>query len=309
MTRSTRTASVLLLLALVPMGCGSTGGGEHVDFDTYDADPDWSPDGRLIAFASSREPGGIYTIRPDGSELSLLVPGDASDPDWSPDGRLIAFVGEDGVYVAGRDGRAPKLVVRGFGARLPISVPTLSTPTWAPDGRKLAFVKLHADFSSAIYLVELDGGQPRRLLPLHRGAVGDANPGSPLARSERDPAWSPEGRRIAFRAGDGSLVVASVDDGRRRILDDFGAYEPAWSPDGSQIAYQCEGALCVGPAEGPAQRRRLAGDGGDPSWAPDSRRVVFENFLYGGGSYLSDPQSLSIFDVETGERHRLTFGP
>jgi hypothetical protein len=57
---------VLLFLALVPVACSSPRAGDHVAFHTVDVDPDWAPDGRLIAFASSRWLGGICLIRPEG---------------------------------------------------------------------------------------------------------------------------------------------------------------------------------------------------------------------------------------------------
>ena len=57
--------------------------------------PSWSPDGELIAFvgrACSTCPSNIYTVRPDGSDLTqLAAPGGGVDPTWSPDGSKIAF--------------------------------------------------------------------------------------------------------------------------------------------------------------------------------------------------------------------------
>jgi WD40-like Beta Propeller Repeat len=68
----------LLLLILVLVGCGSPE--EPVSFLTVDTDPDWSPDGQLIAFASSRWLGGLFVIRPDGTGLRQLFRGNASNP-------------------------------------------------------------------------------------------------------------------------------------------------------------------------------------------------------------------------------------
>jgi Tol biopolymer transport system component len=285
---------------------------DFVSFGTVDADPDWSPSGEAIAFATNRGTGGIYIVRPDGTAMRRIFRGEASDLDWSPDGRFIAFVGHRGIYrLRIRDGKAV-LVLKGDG---------FSLPSWDPNGHALAVVKDEADVfrtyngpisstSSAIYLVAVDGGRARRLLPPYRGAVGMARPGSIAARSETEPAWSPDGKRIAFQAGDGEIVVADVRSGRRlRINRNKYGYEPAWSPDGRLIAYQCEGDVCVANADGRGDEHRVASGGGDPSWSPGSRELVFEHYLYGGTGYFSHPQSLSIVDADGGGLRALTFGP
>ena len=300
----------------IPNGGDETSDGEEtsdsVSFDTADGDPDWSPDGRLIAFATSRGSGGVYVVRPDGTAMRRVFRGEASDVDWSPDGKSIAFANEHGIYVMRiRDG-LPKLVLKGDHFYL---------PAWAPNGRELGVVKEESGVyesydgpfeasSAAIYLVGLDGSGLRRLLPRYRGAVGGARPGSIAAVSETEAAWSPDGKRIAFQAGDGEIVAAEVKSGRRVTINEAKAgYEPAWSPDGRLIAYQCEGDVCVANADGSGSEHRVASGGGDPSWSSDSRLLVFEHYLYGGSGYGSSPQSLSIVDANGEGLRKLTFGP
>lgn len=105
-----RTLVTAVLLVVVLAACGLRQGGESdhepVRFTTVDTDPDWSPDGLLIAFASSRGEGGIYLMRPDGTAMRQLFEGVASNVDWSPDGRRIAFQGDHGIYVIPRGGRS-----------------------------------------------------------------------------------------------------------------------------------------------------------------------------------------------------------
>ena len=72
---------------------------------------------------------------------------------------------------------------------------------------------------------------------------------------------------------------------------------------------QCEGDVCVADADGSGNGHRVTSEGGDPSWAPDSRRVVFEHYLYGGTVYGARPRSLSIVDVNGEDLRKLTFGP
>ena len=312
--RAPLVVAVTLALVIGAGGCGSQSqtrspgydAGSSVSFNTADSDPDWSPDGRLIAFSTNRgRSGGIYVIRPDGTAMRRVFKGEASDVDWSPDGTAIAFA-RKGIYVMRVRNGKPRLVVQGV----------LSRPTWASNGGELAVVNEEtgryrtydgwiSGSSSAIYIVRLDGSGVRRLLPRYRGAMGDARADSIAALSETEPAWSPDGTRIAFQAGDGVIVTADAKSGRRITISGSGAaYEPAWSPDGSLIAYRCGGDVCVGSDE-----RRVASGGGDPSWSPDSKFLVFDHALYGGTGYFSRPSSLSIVDVNNEELRELTFGP
>jgi Tol biopolymer transport system component len=63
----------------------------HPAFDGW---PAWSPDGKLIAFASNRNARyQIFVMKPDGSDVRLVAntEGRATVPRWSPDGRTIYF--------------------------------------------------------------------------------------------------------------------------------------------------------------------------------------------------------------------------
>lgn len=179
-----------------------------------------------------------------------------------------------------------------------------SLPAWAPDGRKLAVVKNEHDLSTGIYVVRPDGTDLRRLLPPY---MSRSNPDWDLvAASETEPAWSPDGRQITFRAGDGRIVAAEVASGRQRVIA-TGSYEPAWSPDGRLIAFQSDGALWAANPDGSGDRRLLAASGGDPSWAPDSRSLVFE-VRHWYGRYWRRPQSLSVVAADGCDLRKLTHG-
>jgi Tol biopolymer transport system component len=213
-----------------------------------------------------------------------------ADPAWSPD------VGRDGIYIVPRHGGPAVRLRRG----------PLSLPAWAPDGRHLAVVREEPDLTTAIYVMNADGSGLRRLSPPLRGS------GDILSASETEPCWSPDGRDLVLEAGDGVIAAVPVAGGRLRRITALRGFQPAWSPDGGLVAFQSDGALWVARADGRGGLRRLAAEdvfaeGGNPSWAPDSRRLVFE-VVHDRGRYTRRASSLSVVDVEGGDPQRLTFG-
>lgn len=105
----------------------------------WDSNPAISPDGRRVAFASTRS--GAYEIwltQRDGSRPLRLTRFEGPftvTPRWSPDGRELAFVARDGgsvdVYVVGTDGGAPR--------RLTSAASNDQAPSWSADGRWIYF--------------------------------------------------------------------------------------------------------------------------------------------------------------------------
>jgi Tol biopolymer transport system component len=101
----------------------------------------WSPDSRQLVFSASG--GHLYTMRPDGTDLRVIVPR-AAGGDWSPDGRRIAYLDGSATWVVDADGR-----------RLhPIS--PLGYASWSPDSRWVA-----VQGARVIEIVPAGGGKPR----------------------------------------------------------------------------------------------------------------------------------------------------
>jgi len=181
-----------------------------------EAIPIWSPDGQKIAFERrtyDRNLNGyaddIYMMNADGTDVTRLThtPGDDTWPTWSPDGKKIAFIRDPeangDIYVINANGTNQTRVsnTKAAGSLLTYYEP----PTWSPDGKKIAFAANTAypdrgDSAAAtasatvsatdrtnmsgIFVVNADGTGLRKLH--NEAAFG------------RDPAWSPDGKKIAF---------------------------------------------------------------------------------------------------------------
>jgi TolB protein len=103
------------------------------------------------------------------------------------------------------------------------------------------------------------------------------------------PAWSPDGKKIAFVSSMGKagssfspqLYIVDVDgSGLRRITDTPRTYEsdPAWSPDGKRIAFsKGKGDIYTIKIDGTGLRQLTSDKGGErePTWSPDGKKIAF----------------------------------
>lgn len=244
---------------------------------TADLAPAWSSDAQWIAF--ERQENGtssIFLVRPDGTDLHRLS--DGGRPTWSPDGAWIAFefqpAGEKvAIFRIRTDGSDLQ--------RLTDGVADEGNPAWSPDGSTIAYQSERdcCDGSSGthgIWLMNADGSNQQRRTDVVGGA-------------DVDPAWSPDGRKIAFSSTrDAELVgrgptpmtiwtidVASGDLQRISQMDGVNA-APTWSADGSVLAWWevTSGELVIHNLT-LFTEQSLGWPASEPAWSPGGGMIAY----------------------------------
>ncbi len=260
-------------------------------------DPAWAPNGKSIAFADGRK---VVVVSPDGSHRRTLFRGPArlASPSWSPDSRRLVFArparpgsglsDQGDVYMVGADGRGAHRIAAG------------AEPAWSPSGRRIAFARrvkvppgvLRYD---TIWLMNPDGSGVHELAMTYQGKQLRAH----------QPAWSPDGTRLAVTAPFGVTLVNVHGSHTARPLCNQPEDErdPAWSPDSSRVAATSDyGTLVMGaPATGRCTISFTATSDVKPAPSPDGTHVAFvrgealgsATFLVGAGG--GRPQRLTRY--------------
>jgi len=201
--------------------------------------PDWSPDGRTVAYQSYRTGNyHVWTMRPDGTGKRALTSGpyDDREPVWSPDGTRIAFssdrAGSYDIWVLD--------VASGRLTRWTSGAEQESQPTWSPDGSEIAYVVGQKVANPAQRIGELsqltsqavaatDGaGHTRTLLSEPAGTI-------------TSPSWGPDGR-VAYVLQAPNQSTLKVSGRAITSGEDVFPFRPQWL-SGTRLLYAADGGI------------------------------------------------------------------
>jgi Tol biopolymer transport system component len=176
--------------------------------------------------------------------------------------------------------------------------------SWTVDGSRILFESFR-DRNDEIYSMETDGTGLKNL----------SNNGF----ADQDPAWSHDGRRIAFHSNReggpnnyADIYVMNADGSGQERLTPNPTFDrnPAWSPDGKQIVFQSDRdgneELYVLNVVEPEKQVRLTFDPGsdqDPAWSPDGSTIAFASNRSGSLQiYVMNPDGSGVRRLTTDER-------
>lgn len=166
------------------------------------------------------------------------------------------------------------------------------------------------DFENGEFCLSSGAGGPssQALILL---ADADGSDAVPLTEGEW-PAWSPDGKRIAFHRNGIVHVINADGSGETSLVE---GTEPTWSPDGARIAFTRGEEIALTRADGSASPRVIRPDYGDgpfadlddlnvrkPAWSPDGDRIAFERTV----DFLGAFTQVYVMDADGSDARRLT---
>ena len=256
----------------------------------WDFNPEFSPDGKTVAFASGRQAGfavSIYTVPVSGGEERLLISGPSYEWGlaWTPDGRAIVLPDSAWTLNPGWLWRVP--LGGGEPERLQFGQDGIEPSI---RGNRLVYVRQQANVTTWKRKLNslLSAGPPERFIS--------------STRMDSGPQFSPDGSKIAFestRSGQYEVWMCRSDGSGLVQLTHFNSVSgtPRWSPDGQQIVFDSLNAgnvdVFVVDSQGGPPRRLTPEPSIEavPSWSRDGRWIYFTSNRSGGLQVWKMPSS------------------
>jgi len=273
---------------------------------SIESNPRWSPDGRQIAFISSRDEEGLLMIPTGGGEarkLTVNVPNPnelrfITRPSWLPDGKELIFGGffgydNRGIWKVPVEGGVPQKLEFGFDmeiVRCDVS----------PDGAYIVFDYIGSKEGNPIegartsgkdiYVIPFKGEAPQRITKIEK-----------IGLSFRFPRWSPDGKRLAFTSMDW-FADHEGNEPEEIWVCEFPFGEPrsitkkmkgnlghlSWSPDGKTIVFskvtKNKEQIYSVPSTG-GEIKMMNIEGFSPDFSPDGTKIVYGKRTQGKAEY------------------------
>jgi Tol biopolymer transport system component len=205
--------------------------------NAWDAGPNWSPDGKFVAFERMESGHSDIYVQPiDGGDAFLRAggPGDQFAPRWTPDGAYLTYVSKNEpgspVFLVPIDGGRPtELIATNLHALDFDTVPMGNRP-WSADGETVLVSILTEASQLAVHRVSRDTGEAEPITS------------PPAGGNDTLPTYSFDGRQILFRRQVGErldlmMMPAEGGDPRAVLVDEPGLKSFAWRPDDRHVVF------------------------------------------------------------------------